>query len=84
MTVRTQVGIVGAVLMSGMWKPGIAFEVFGTDVALQGIVREGLLIALALGSLALTPRAVPICVASLICKSRMRRYQSSLPAGHVV
>ena len=51
-------GIVGAVLMSGMWKPGIVFEVFGTDVAIQGIVREGLLIALALGSLALTPRAV--------------------------
>ncbi|MFO1324836.1 MAG: sodium:proton antiporter [Burkholderiales bacterium] len=51
-------GVVGAVLMSGMWKPGIAFDVFGTPVQLQGLAREALLIGLALVSLAVTPRAV--------------------------
>ena len=51
-------GIVGAVLMSGMWKPGIEFHVFGADVSLQSVAREVLLIGLALVSLALTPRAV--------------------------
>ena len=51
-------GIVGAVLMSGMWKPGVTFDVFGNEIVLQGVVREGLLIGLALASLALTPRAV--------------------------
>ncbi len=51
-------GVVGAVLMSGMWKPGIAFDVFGTPLALQALVRDVLLVALALVSLALTPRAV--------------------------
>jgi Na+/H+ antiporter NhaD/arsenite permease-like protein len=51
-------GVVGAVLMSGMWKPGIEFDVFGTPEPLQALVREGLLVALALVSLAITPRAV--------------------------
>ena len=50
--------IVGAVLMSGMWKPGIEVTIFGTPVALQALAREGLLIGLALVSLAITPRAV--------------------------
>ncbi len=51
-------GVVGAVLMSGMWKPGVAFDVFGTPLALQALLRDVLLVALALVSLALTPRAV--------------------------
>ena len=51
-------GVVGAVLMSGLWKPGIEITIFGTPVALQALTREALLIALALVSLALTPRAV--------------------------
>ena len=51
-------GVVGAVLMSGTWKPGIEFDVFGTATSLQALTREGLLIALALLSLAITPRAV--------------------------
>jgi len=51
-------GVVGAVLMSGVWKPGVEFTVFGTATSLQALAREGLLIALALLSLAITPRAV--------------------------
>jgi len=51
-------GVVGAVLLSGVWKPGITFEVAGTGVELQDLVREIALLALALLSLALTPRAI--------------------------
>ncbi len=51
-------GVVGAVLLSGVWKPGIAFDVAGVDVPLQALAREALLVALALISLAVTPRAV--------------------------
>jgi Na+/H+ antiporter NhaD/arsenite permease-like protein len=51
-------GVVGAVLLSGVWKPGIAFDVAGTPLELQNLVRDVALGALALLSLALTPRAV--------------------------
>ena len=51
-------GVIGAVLMSGMWKPGIVFDVMGTSVALQNIVRDVLLVALALLSLKITPKAI--------------------------
>jgi Na+/H+ antiporter NhaD/arsenite permease-like protein len=49
--------VVALVLMSGLWKPGIEFDVFGTHVALQNLVRDVALIALTLLSLAVTPRA---------------------------
>ena len=48
-------GVVGAILMSGVWKPGVEFDVWGTHVALQSIVRDAILVALALVSLAVTP-----------------------------
>jgi Na+/H+ antiporter NhaD/arsenite permease-like protein len=51
-------GVVGAVLLSGIWNPGIVFDVLGTPLALQNIVRDGALAALAVASLALTPREV--------------------------
>jgi Na+/H+ antiporter NhaD/arsenite permease-like protein len=51
-------GVVGAVLLSGVWKPGIAFDVAGTPLALQDLARDGALVALAAASLALTPRGV--------------------------
>ncbi len=47
-------GIVGAVLMSGVWKPGISFEIHHVTVELQNVVREVLLISLAMLSLLLT------------------------------
>ncbi|VVE22105.1 sodium:proton antiporter [Pandoraea communis] len=47
---------VGLVLMSGIWKPGVEFDVFGTPVALQNIARDVGLIVVTLMSLAITPR----------------------------
>ncbi|HWT36713.1 MAG TPA: sodium:proton antiporter, partial [Paraburkholderia sp.] len=49
--------VIGLVLMSGLWKPGITFDVAGTHVALQNVVRDVALIAATLLSLAVTPRA---------------------------
>ncbi|SAK76399.1 Na+/H+ antiporter NhaD permease-like protein [Caballeronia calidae] len=49
--------IVALVLMSGIWKPGIAFDVFGTQVQLQNLARDVLLIVVLLASLALTPKS---------------------------
>ena len=47
-------GVVCAVLMSGVWKPGIAVHVTGFDVELQNVVRDLLLATIALASLKLT------------------------------
>ena len=50
--------VVVLVLMSGVWKPGISDDVFGTPVELQQIVRDGLLVVVTLFSLAITPKGV--------------------------
>jgi len=50
--------VVALVLLSGTWKPGVAFSVYGTEVEWQQIVRDGLLVVVALVSLAITPRGV--------------------------
>ncbi|HEX2656610.1 MAG TPA: sodium:proton antiporter [Xanthobacteraceae bacterium] len=47
--------IVAAVLVSGAWKPGISFAILGVEIELQNLVRDGLLLLVALASLALTP-----------------------------
>jgi Na+/H+ antiporter NhaD/arsenite permease-like protein len=47
--------VVGLVLMSGLWKSGIAFSLFGVEVELQNLVRDVLLIGVVFLSLALTP-----------------------------
>lgn len=49
--------VVGLVLMSGLWKPGIAFDVMGTEVPLPALMRDGLLVVVTLVSLAATPHA---------------------------
>lgn len=51
-------GVVAAVLVSGLWTPGITFDVYGTPLELQNLVRDGALVALALVSVAITPRRV--------------------------
>jgi Na+/H+ antiporter NhaD/arsenite permease-like protein len=48
-------GIVAAILGSAIWRPGIAFEIAGTRLELQNLVRDSVLILLALLSLLLTP-----------------------------
>lgn len=50
--------VVVLVLMSGLWKPGISFNVLGTEVELQQIVRDVLLVGVAFLSLAITPKGV--------------------------
>ncbi|MBS7808294.1 sodium:proton antiporter [Variovorax sp. PCZ-1] len=50
--------IMGLVLMSGIWKPGVDFNVFGTDVGLQGMVRDMGLIAVTIISIKITADSV--------------------------
>jgi len=50
--------VVGLVLMSGVWQPGVVFDVMGTEVGLPGLVRDLGLIAVTVVSLVLTARAV--------------------------
>ncbi|QEZ47276.1 sodium:proton antiporter [Cupriavidus oxalaticus] len=47
--------VIGLVLMSGLWQPAISFNVFGTDVPLQAVARDALLIVVAVVSLLVTP-----------------------------
>ena len=47
--------VIGLVLMSGTWKPGISFDIAGTPVGLEQLVRDGALIVITLLSLKLTP-----------------------------
>ena len=47
-------GVLGAVLMSGLWKPGIEVPILGVPVALENLVRDVLLLAIAGLSLKIT------------------------------
>ncbi|WP_137923118.1 sodium:proton antiporter [Cupriavidus sp. 2SB] len=49
------VAVVGLVLMSGLWKPGVAVDVMGTEVPLPALVRDVLLVIVTILSLILTP-----------------------------
>ncbi len=54
-------GIVGAVLFSGIWKPGIAVPVgFGNAMPLEGVVRDVILLVIAYMSLRTTRRNIRI------------------------
>jgi Na+/H+ antiporter NhaD/arsenite permease-like protein len=50
--------ILGFVLLSGVWKPGVSFTIAGTTRELQGIVRDVALVAIAYASWRLTPQSV--------------------------
>ncbi len=50
--------VVLLVLMSGTWKPGIAFDIAGTPVELQNLVRDVALVGVTLLSIRLTPASV--------------------------
>jgi Na+/H+ antiporter NhaD/arsenite permease-like protein len=47
--------IIAAILTSAAWKSGIAFDVYGTKLELQKLLRDSILILVALTSLWLTP-----------------------------
>ncbi|UZN48857.1 sodium:proton antiporter [Cupriavidus cauae] len=49
--------IMALVLMSGLWQSDIAFDVMGTVVPLQALVRDVALVVVALVSLAITPHS---------------------------
>lgn len=46
--------VIAAILVSAAWKPGIAFDLAGTPIALQNVLRDIVFVAAAAGSLALT------------------------------
>ncbi|MDQ2916454.1 MAG: sodium:proton antiporter, partial [Pseudomonadota bacterium] len=50
--------VIGVVLGSGVWQPGIAFEWLGQRLELQNVARDAALIILAVVSLRLTPAGV--------------------------
>jgi len=50
--------VVALVLMSGLWKSDVSFNIMGTEVGLPGIVRDVGLIVVALVSLKITPASV--------------------------
>ena len=47
--------IIGTILLSANWRPGIAVDLLGTRLEIQNLTRDGVLIVLALLSLWLTP-----------------------------
>jgi Na+/H+ antiporter NhaD/arsenite permease-like protein len=51
-------GVVGLVLMSGIWKPDRTLAIYGTTVELQNVVRDAGLLAIAWASWRLTSRRV--------------------------
>ncbi len=50
--------IVGLVLLSGLWKSPLGFDLYGTHVGLPGLVRDAGLVLVSLVSLKITPRQV--------------------------
>jgi Na+/H+ antiporter NhaD/arsenite permease-like protein len=50
--------VMALVLMSGAWKPGISFNVYGTEVPLPSLLRDVALVGVTLLSLAITPAGV--------------------------
>jgi Na+/H+ antiporter NhaD/arsenite permease-like protein len=47
--------IIGAILLSAVWKPDISFDIYGTSLELQNLLRDVALIAIAILSLVATP-----------------------------
>ncbi|MPZ35175.1 MAG: sodium:proton antiporter [Rhodospirillales bacterium] len=54
------VAIVGIVLLSGTWKPGVEFTIFHVPLELQNVLRDLSLIAVTLLSLVLTRRGLRV------------------------
>ncbi|MGH6812724.1 MAG: sodium:proton antiporter [Methylocella sp.] len=52
------IGLIGiailAIVASGFWRPGVGFEVLGTRIELQNLIREAVMVAVGLASLRLT------------------------------
>jgi Na+/H+ antiporter NhaD/arsenite permease-like protein len=48
-------GIMAAIFGCALWRPGVRLDVYGTTLELQNLVRDTLLVLIALTSLVLTP-----------------------------
>jgi Na+/H+ antiporter NhaD/arsenite permease-like protein len=49
-------GVMGTVILSGIWKPGITFEIFHNEIEIQNLLRDFILLALAAASLKYSKR----------------------------
>jgi Na+/H+ antiporter NhaD/arsenite permease-like protein len=47
--------IIVATLLSATWKSGVTFDVYGTTLELQNVVRDGALVVIAVASVMVTP-----------------------------
>lgn len=50
-------GVIGAILLSATWKPGVAFSIQGVSLELQNIVRDAIILALAFLSLGVSRKS---------------------------
>ncbi|MGA9137719.1 MAG: sodium:proton antiporter [Methylovirgula sp.] len=55
--VALMLAAVAAILMSAIWHPGIAVKALGTQLELQNVLRDSIMLVIGLLSLAVTPRA---------------------------
>ena len=51
-------GVVGAVLLSGFWQPDFPLQIAGVHIELQNLLRDAILLLLAIASLWITPKQV--------------------------
>lgn len=47
--------IIAVILLSALWRPGVSFNVEGTALELQDVIRDGALVVITVASLVLTP-----------------------------
>ncbi len=47
-------GVIAAILLSAYWKPGVSVSIYGVALELQNLVRDALILLLALASLAVS------------------------------
>lgn len=50
-------GVIGAILLSATWKPGINFSILGVGLELQNLVRDAIILAIAFLSLAVSRKS---------------------------
>ena len=49
--------VIAAIVMSGLWKPGVGVTILGTRIEIQNLLREAVMVGVGLASLALTKKA---------------------------
>ena len=50
-------GVIGAILLSASWKPGVSFSILGVSLELQNLMRDAIILALAFLSLAVSRKS---------------------------